>query len=78
MMYISTNANNLKTDVRLIENLWDNSRFGLPDWDRELERIRRQHSEFEARLFFSGPLKLKGDLKSICSDNNIEFFQKNF
>ena len=78
MMYISTNANNLKTDVRLIENLWDNSRFGLPDWDRELERIRRQHSEFEARLFFSGPLKLKGDLKSICSDNNIEFFKKNF
>ena len=78
MMYISTSILNKETDVTLIDNLWGKSSFGIPKWSKELTEIRKENSELNSRLFFSGPSELKGDLEVVCKKLDVGFNQGDF
>ena len=78
MMYISTNVTEKQTNVTLIDNLWGKSSFGLPNWTKELGGIRSKHSQLKSRLFYSGPMGIKGNLIKECKNLKVGYKQGTF
>ena len=75
LMFISKDILKKETSVNLIENLWNNSSFGYPNWLEELEKIRLKNKDLKTNLFFSGPINFKKGLEKICNQLNIDFKQ---
>ncbi len=78
LMFISTNAGEKTTNVSLIDNLWDDSNFGLPNWSDKLGENRDNYSDLNCIVFFSGPRKYLKNLKKSCRQLKIPLKEKNF
>jgi len=78
MIYISTDILKKETDVKLVDNLWVNSSFGIPNWKDELKNICSVGENVDSKLFFSGPRKLRGNLIEECKKLNIVYNEGDF
>ena len=71
LMYISTDVGDKKTDISLIDNLWDVSHFGLPNWEKEFLKNREGFIELDCTVFYSGPRKYVKQIKKSCKNSKI-------
>ena len=76
LMYISTDLSDKKTKISLIDNLWDDSFFGLPDWSDILSKYSEKYPNLQRKLFYSGPGKYIKKIKKSCRILNIPFNTK--
>ena len=77
-MYISTNAKNKKTDVSIIDNLWEESNFNLPSWNEKLSESKNGNDNLNSKVFYSGPRKYLKPLKKSCKKLSIPLITKKF
>ena len=77
-MYISTNAGDKKTDVFIMDNLWEVASFHLPSWNEKLLENKDHNSNFSSKVFYSGPRKYLKSLKKSCNKLGIPINNKNF
>jgi hypothetical protein len=77
-MYISTNAKDKKTDVSIIDNLWEESNFHLPSWNEKLSEAKDRNVDLNSKVFYSGPRKHLKPLKKSCKRLNIPLITKKF
>ncbi len=78
LMYISTNAGDKKTDVFIMDNLWEVASFHLPSWNEKLLENKDHNSNFSSKVFYSGPRKYLKSLKKSCNKLGIPINNKNF
>ena len=78
LMYISTNVGDKNTDVSLLDNFWDVSGFGLPNWKDKLEENREKFLDLSCSVFFSGPRKYLKSLNKSCRKLGIPLNKKRF
>lgn len=78
LMYISTNAKDKKTDVSIIDNLWEKSNFHLPSWNEKLSEAKDRNVDLNSKVFYSGPRKHLKPLKKSCKRLNIPLITKKF
>ena len=76
--YIKTDIKNNKTDMKLVDSPSLTSRSGMPEWDKELAKIKKASKSSKQDLFFSGPNSLKGNLQEECLKKNISFIHRKF
>ena len=76
--YIKTDIKNKKTDMNLVDNSNITSKSGMPDWEKELSKIKNISKSSKQDLFFSGPNVMKGDLQTECLKQNISFIHRKF
>ena len=63
MMYISTNISDKQTNLSLLDNLSDRTKFGIPNWEREFKALRSTINANDSKIFYSGPLQFSGAIK---------------
>ena len=73
LMYISTNTIDKSANISLLDNFWDISTFGLPNWSDRFKKNRKKNSELNCCVFYSGPQKYKKKIKKSCSALQIPF-----
>tara|TARA_Y100001970_G_C14243213_1_gene866229 strand:- start:1500 stop:2987 length:1488 start_codon:yes stop_codon:yes gene_type:complete len=78
LMYIATNAVDKSTKVSLIDNLWDITNFGLPNWSDKLTESRKKFSDLNCSVFYSGPRKYYNALKNSCRELKIPIKKNSF
>jgi len=78
IMYITTNLKSNQTNVHLIDSFWDQSNFGVPNWDFRIDDIRSKYQDMQSNVFYSGPSKFKKSLKKSCKRLGIPFLHKRF
>ncbi len=78
LLYITTNLRNNKTNVNLVDNLWEKSHFGIPDWMDTMSSIRSNYPDMLSSVFFSGPMKVKKSLKKACAKIDLPIKGKVF
>tara|TARA_B100001250_G_scaffold306673_1_gene268548 strand:+ start:2043 stop:3542 length:1500 start_codon:yes stop_codon:yes gene_type:complete len=78
LLFISKDVLNDKTEIKLIEDLWNGSSFGKPNWYDELKINKSKSKTSKVNLFYSGPDNFYKDLKDTCNKLNINFNDKNF
>ena len=78
LMYISTNVGDKNTNVSLLDNFWDVSGFGLPNWKDKLEKNREKFLDLNCSVFFSGPRKYLKSLNKSCRKLGIPLNKKRF
>ena len=78
LMYISTNVGDKNTNVSLLDNFWDVSGFGLPNWKDKLEKNREEFLDLNCSVFFSGPRKYLKSLNKSCRKLGITLNKKRF
>ena len=78
MMYISTNVSEKQTNLSLISNLSDRTRFGMPNWKREFNELRSIADANDIKIFYSGPLQFSRALKKQGKKLNIMFKKGSF
>ena len=78
LLFISKDVFNDKTEIKLIEDLWNGSSFGKPNWYEELRINKTKNKTSKINLFYSGPDNFYKDLKDTCNSLNINFNDKNF
>ena len=76
--YIKTDIKNNKTNMNLVDNSNVTSKSGMPDWEKELSRIKSKSKSPKQDLFFSGPNIMKGDLQTECLKQDISFIHRKF
>ena len=76
MMYISTDVAENETSISLVDNLWSRSKFGIPNWEQELEPTGSD--QVDRKVFYSGPGKLSRSLKRECKKKGIKFNKGSF
>ena len=59
--------------MRLINDLWEESNFGIPDWEFELRKIKEFTKGRSLNLFYSGPDDLINPLKLSCKNLKIKY-----
>ena len=55
-MYLSTNAKDKKTDVSIIDNLWEESNFHLPSWNEKLSESKDGNVNLNSKVFIVVPV----------------------
>lgn len=78
MMYISTDVHKNETNISLVDNLWSRSRFGLPDWNEELEIICKGYEDNKCKVFYSGPPVFVKKLRENCLNKGLDFIRGSF
>ena len=78
LMYLSTNAKDKKTDVSIIDNLWEESNFHLPSWNEKLSESKDGNVNLNSKVFYSGPRKYLKPLKKSCKKLSIPIITKKF
>ena len=78
MMYLSTNISDKQTNLFLLNDLSDRSRFGFPRWEKEWGRIDSAFPNFKRKVFYSGPQKHSGSIKKACQKFNFTYKGKGF
>ena len=78
LLFVSKDILKKKTNVNLIDNLWNNSNFGYPNWLLELKELKSKYSNLNSNLFYSGPDNLDKILKENCRKLKIKFKKGNF
>ena len=78
MMYLSTNISDKQTNLFLLNDLSDRSRFGFPRWEKEWGRIDSAFPNFKRKVFYSGPQKHSGSIKKACQKFNFTYKGKVF
>ncbi len=76
--YIRTDIKNKKTDMNLVDHSDISSNSGMPNWGKELKKIKNKSKSPKQDLFFSGPNVMKGDLQTECLKQNISFIHRKF
>ena len=59
--------------MRLINDLWKESNFGIPEWEFELQKIKNFTKGTSLNLFYSGPDGLINPLKLSCKNLKIKY-----
>ena len=77
-MYISTNVSEKQTNLSLLSNLSDRTRFGMPNWKREFNELRSIADANDIKIFYSGPLQFSRALKKQGKKLNIMFKKGSF
>jgi len=75
LMFMSTDLNKTKTNVTLINNIWGKSKFGLPDWKKEFEKLAMFNDDIKSHIFYSGPKKYRKIIKK--ESKNFRFAVEN-
>ena len=78
LLFISKDVFNNKTEIKLIEDLWNGSSFGKPNWNEDLKNKKSKNKRSEISLFYSGPKAISREIKDTCDKLNINFNYKNF
>ena len=78
LLFISKDVFNNKTEIKLIEDLWNGSSFGKPNWNEDLKNKKSKNKRSEISLFYSGPKAMSREIKDTCDKLNINFNYKNF
>ena len=78
IVYISKDVTENETTIDLIDDIWNRSSFGKPDWKLEFEKIKENISSFEPTIFYSGPRNLKIPLQKECKIQGFSFKQGQF
>ena len=78
MMYMSTNVNSNETNISMVDNLWNRSRFGMPEWGKELAQVCSDHQGLDSRVFYSGPIRFARSLKRECKSLGVDFNRGSF
>ena len=75
MMYISTDVLNNETNIDLVDNLWNHSSFGMPNWEKLFNKFDRPSGN---KVFYSGPSKFSRTLKKACAKKGIVYKKGSF
>ena len=78
MMYISTDVADNQTNISMVDNLWNRSRFGMPDWEEEIGRLDPDDQELDRKVFYSGPGRYARSQKRDCYKMGLEFNRGSF
>ena len=78
LMYITTNALDRSSNISLINNFWDQSNFGLPNWSDKFAENRNNFLEYNCSVFYSGPRKYRASIKKSCKNIKVPFKKNNF
>ena len=78
LMFMSTDLSKNKTDVTLINNIWGKSKFGFPDWKKELKMLTVNNINTRNHIFYSGPNKYKKIIKKEAKSFKFKFDNKIF
>ncbi len=73
LLYIEEDIFKNKINMRLIDDLWDESNFGIPEWEFELQKIKKSKKGKSLNLFYSGPDELINALKLSCKNLKINY-----
>ena len=77
-MFMSTDLSKNKTDVTLINNIWGKSKFGFPDWKKELKMLTVNNINTRNHIFYSGPNKYRKIIKKEAKNFKLKFDNKIF
>ena len=64
--------------MNLVDHSDISSNSGMPNWEKELKKIKNKSKSPKQDLFFSGPNVMKGDLQTECLKQNISFIHRKF
>ena len=78
LLYLKTDILNGKTDITLLDDHGIKTHIGLPDWNKEMSRIKKNTGTNKVDLFYCGPSKLKGKLQKECLKQDISYSQRKF
>lgn len=78
LMFMSTDLSKNKTDVTLINNIWGKSKFGFPDWKKELKMLTVNNINTRNHIFYSGPNKYRKIIKKEAKNFKLKFDNKIF
>jgi ferredoxin-NADP reductase len=78
MMYISTDVMENETNISMVDNLWNRSRFGMPDWEKEIGLLDSDDQMLDRKVFYSGPSRFIRSLKRECDKIGINFNRGSF
>ena len=67
-----------KTDITLLDDHGIKTHIGLPDWNKEMSRIKKNTGTNKVDLFYCGPSRLKGKLQKECLKQDISYSQRKF
>ena len=73
LLYIEEDIFKNKVNMRLINDLWNESNFGIPEWEFELQKIKKFTKGTPLNLFYSGPDDLINPLKLSCKNLKIKY-----
>ncbi len=78
MMYISTDVMDNETNISMVDNLWQRSRFGMPDWKEEIGLLDSDDQKLDRKVFYSGPSRFVRSLQRECTKIGINFNRGSF
>ena len=78
LLYLKTDILNGKTDITLLDDHGIKTHIGMPNWEKEMGRIKRNSGTNKVDLFYCGPSKLKGELQMECLKKDISYSQRKF
>ena len=64
--------------MNLLDNSNITSKSGMPNWEKELSKIKKISKSSKQDLFFSGPNAMKGDLQTECLKQDVSFIHRKF